>query len=208
MSIKHDIERRANEKMAGIMDSINGLIGNEGTLSTPLMSMGGAALGGMAGRGMGMGPIGMGVGALLGGGMAGIGSNAVNKQNMMQNNMDMAMVNGISAGLNANDQTDMMQNQAIMQNNDTINQMAGMLGDLLGGGMGGMDMGMGGMDPNMMGGMDMGMGMDPAMAAPPQNAPMTGQTDNNGLGSQKEGSLNSFEQDVVKVAYSKLSRLA
>jgi hypothetical protein len=197
MSIKHDIERRANEKMAGIMDSINGLIGNEGTLSTPLMSMGGAALGGMAGRGMGMGPIGMGVGALLGGGMAGIGSNAINKQNMMQNNMDMAMVNGISAGLNANDQTDMMQNQAIMQTNDTVNQMAGMLGELFGGGMG------------MGGGMDMGMGgMDPAMAGPPPSEPMTDQTDNNGLGSEKEGSLNSFEQDVVKVACAKLSRLA
>lgn len=203
MTIQNDINKRVQEKMAGIMDSVNGLIGNEGTLSTPLMGLGGAALGGMAGRGLGMGPVGMGLGALLGGGMAGMGSNAINSQNMFQNNTDMALINGISAGLNANDQTDMMQNQAITQTNDAISGITEMLGSIFGGPEAGMDPMQGGMDP-MQGGMDPNMMGAPQGQAP---APMQDETDNNGLGA-KQGSFTRFDLDVQNRVVKKMAGLA
>ena len=206
MSFEQDVYMRSHEKLAGLMDSLGGLIGNNGSLSTPLSALGGAALGGMAGHSLG--PWGMGVGAALGGALGGIGANAINSQNMYQNMNDAALINGISAGLNANDQTDMMQNQAIAQTNDTVNQLVGIVGDMMQnnmGTMGGMDPSMtGGMDPSMTGGMppmdqggmmpppDMG-GMPPMdqggmMPPPPPSAPMTNQVANNGLGATKQSS--------------------
>jgi len=195
MKINKDIELAANKKIAGIMDSIGGLLGNEGSVSMPLMGMGGAALGGMAGRGLGMGPIGTGIGALLGGGMAGIGSNAINKQNMFQNNMDMALINGISSGLNANDHTDMQQNHAIAQTNETLNGIMGLLEQVFAPSMA--------EDPGM--GMGMGMGMEqmPPMGQMAPPAPMQGQIPNNGLG--KQGSLN---YDINSAVATKLARLS
>ena len=185
MSFEQDVQRRANEKVAGIMDTLGDLIGNNGSLSTPLTALGGAALGGMAGHGLG--PVGTGIGALLGGTLGGVGANAINSQNMYQNMNDAALINGISAGLNANDQTDMMQNQAIMQTNDTVNQLVGIVGDMMQGGMamGGqmpMDSSMMGADPNMMGGQ---MPMDQGAMMPPPSAPMTDQVANNGLGTKQ-----------------------
>ncbi len=196
MSFEQDVQIRANEKIAGLMDTLGDLIGNNGSLSTPLTALGGAALGGMAGRGLGMGGLGIGLGAALGGALGGVGANAINSQNMYQNMNDAAMINGISAGLNANDQTDMMQNQAIAQTNDTVNQLVDMVGGMMQGGMGmmggmpPMDPSMMGSDPSMMGGMppmDQGGMMPPPEAAAP--APMTGQIANNGLG-MKQGSYN------------------
>ena len=225
MSFEQDVQLRANEKVAGLMDTLGDLIGNNGSLSTPLTALGGAALGGMAGKGLGMGGLGIGLGAALGGALGGVGANAINSQNMYQNMNDAAMINGISAGLNANDQTDMMQNQAIAQTNDTVNQLVGIVGDMMQGGMaaGGM---MSPADPSMMGGqmppMDpsMGAGMDPSMMGgqmppmdqgammppPPPSAPMTGQVDNNGLG-MKQGSYNGFAQDVFNRTNQKLASL-
>lgn len=212
MSFEQDVQRRANEKVAGIMDTLGDLIGNNGSLSTPLTALGGAALGGMAGHGLGMGGLGIGLGAALGGALCGVGANAINSQNMYQNMNDAAMINGISAGLNANDQTDMMQNQAIMQTNDTVNQLVGIVGDMM---QGGMAMGGGmlppmdqGMDPAMMGGQPP---MDQGAMMPPPSAPMAGQVDNNGLG-MKQGSYKgeesmSFEQDVINRATQKLAGL-
>ena len=210
MSFEQDVERRANEKVAGIMDTLGDLIGNNGSLSTPLTALGGAALGGMAGKGLGMGGLGIGLGAALGGALGGVGANAINSQNMYQNMNDAALINGISAGLNANDQTDMMQNQAIAQTNDTVNQLVGMVGDMMQSGMGmggGMmppaDPAMMGMDPSMMGAqppMDQGAMMPP----PPPSAPVSGQVDNNGLG-MKQGSYNGFLTDVSNRVNQKLA---
>jgi len=209
MSFEQDVQIRANEKVAGLMDTLGDLIGNNGSLSTPLTALGGAALGGMAGKGLGMGGLGIGLGAALGGALGGVGANAINSQNMYQNMNDAAMINGISAGLNANDQTDMMQNQAIAQTNDTVNQLVGIVGDMMQGGMamgGGMmppaDPSMMGMDPAMMGGqppMDQG-----SMMPPPPSAPMSGQVDNNGLG-MKQGSYNGFLIDVSNRVNQKLA---
>ena len=131
---------------------------------------------------------------------------------MYQNMNDAAMINGISAGLNANDQTDMMQNQAIAQTNDTVNQLVGIVGDMMQGGMamgGGMMPPMDqGMDPAMMGGQPP---MDQGAMMPPPSAPMAGQVDNNGLG-MKQGSYKgeesmSFEQDVINRTTQKLAAL-
>lgn len=206
MSFEQDVQRRANEKVAGIMDTLGDLIGNNGSLSTPLTALGGAALGGMAGHGLGMGGLGIGLGAALGGALGGVGANAINSQNMYQNMNDAALINGISAGLNANDQTDMMQNQAIAQTNDTVNQLVGIVGDMMQGGMamgGGMMPPMDqGMDPAMMGGqppMDQG-----TMMPPPPSAPMAGQVDNNGLG-MKQGSYNGFLADISDRVNQKLA---
>ena len=219
MSFEQDVQRRANEKVAGIMDTLGDLIGNNGSLSTPLTALGGAALGGMAGHGLGMGGLGIGLGAALGGALGGVGANAINSQNMYQNMNDAAMINGISAGLNANDQTDMMQNQAIAQTNDTVNQLVGIVGDMMQGGMAmgggmmppmdqGMDPAMMGADPSMMGGQPP---MDQGAMMPPPSAPMAGQVDNNGLG-MKQGSYKgeesmSFEQDVINRTTQKLASL-
>ena len=188
------------------MDTLGDLIGNNGSLSTPLTALGGAALGGMAGHGLGMGGLGIGLGAALGGALGGVGANAINSQNMYQNMNDAALINGISAGLNANDQTDMMQNQAIAQTNDTVNQLVGIVGDMMQGGMamgGGMMPPMDqGMDPAMMGGqppMDQG-----TMMPPPPSAPMAGQVDNNGLG-MKQGSYNGFLADISDRVNQKLA---
>ena len=210
MSFEQDVQLRAHEKMAGLMDTLGDLIGNNGSLSTPLTALGGAALGGMAGKGLGMGGLGIGLGAALGGALGGVGANAINSQNMYQNMNDAALINGISAGLNANDQTDMMQNQAIAQTNDTVNQLVGMVGDMMQSGMGmggGMmppaDPAMMGMDPSMMGAqppMDQGAMMPP----PPPSAPVSGQVDNNGLG-MKQGSYNGFLTDVSNRVNQKLA---
>jgi hypothetical protein len=122
-ALANEINKVAMRKYAGVLDQLGNLIGNNGSVSTPLMALGGAALGGMAGKGLGLGHLGTGIGATLGAGLSGIGANAINSQNISQENMDMALINGIGAGLNANDQTDMMQNQAIMQNNEVISRL-------------------------------------------------------------------------------------
>ena len=211
MSFEQDVQLRAHEKMAGLMDTLGDLIGNNGSLSTPLTALGGAALGGMAGKGLGMGGLGIGLGAALGGALGGVGANAINSQNMYQNMNDAAMINGISAGLNANDQTDMMQNQAIAQTNDTVNQLVGIVGDMMQGGMaagGGMlppaDPAMMGMDPSMMGAQPPMPPMDQGGMMPPPSAPMSGQVDNNGLG-MKQGSYNGFLTDVSNRVNQKLA---
>lgn len=208
MTLNEAIEKRANEKLAGFMDTFGSMYdsvsGNQGTLPTGLMGLGGAALGGMAGKGLGVGALGTGIGALLGGGMAAAGSNALNMQNTAQDNMDKALINGVSAGLMANDQTDMMQNEAIAQNNmmmgqiiDSINGIGSML---MGGGMMGaapMDAGM--MDPGMMGDQ---MGGAPMGAPHAQGNPSKNQTENNGLGAVKKSSLY---EDVAKTASLKIN---
>ena len=207
-SFHYDVLGKAYAKTAGFADMMNGLLGNNGTVNTPLMALGGAGLGAMAGHGLGHGALGTLGGALLGGALGGIGSNAINSQNDYQNVADMAMLNNVNSSLNANMQSDMAQNQAIMQTNETVGQLVDAVNNLvaqqqgMGGGMPPMDPAMMGGDPGMMGGAPMGpdMGgqppMDPAMMGgapqggpgmmPPPPPPPAGPA-NNGLG-PKQGS--------------------
>ena len=201
----YDVLGKAYAKTAGLSEIMNGLLGNNGTVNTPLMALGGAGLGAMAGRGLGHGALGTIGGALLGGALGGIGSNAINSQNDYQNVADMAMINNVNSSLNANMQSDMAQNQAIMQTNETVGQLVDAVNGLMAqqqamaGGMP-MDPSMMGGDPSMMGGqppMDPSMmGGDPSMMGvapqggpgmmPPPPPPPAGPA-NNGLG-QKQGS--------------------
>lgn len=241
MSLEHDIEKKANEKIAGLMDTLgdayDSVSGNLGTLSTPLMGAGGALLGGMAGRGLGMGAVGSGLGALLGGGMGAAGSNAINTQSTTQDTMDKALINGVSAGLLKNDQTDQMQNEVISQNNMMMGQILQSLDGLsqvLGGGMGmapedpsmeaPMDAPMEG-PPGMGGGPGAGMGMGPGGGAGGGFAQMGmgpggGKMDGSGMppmqGAPLEDEVSnnglgtkqgSFEEAVVKSASKKLAKL-
>ncbi|NCB75208.1 MAG: hypothetical protein EOM51_10790 [Clostridia bacterium] len=220
-ALANEINKVAMRKYAGVLDQLGNLIGNNGSVSTPLMALGGAALGGMAGKGLGLGHLGTGIGATLGAGLSGIGANAINSQNISQENMDMALINGIGAGLNANDQTDMMQNQAIMQNNEVISRLTEAVGGLIqqqqqqqqgmydqGMNPGMYDQGMydQGMDPGMAPGM-YDQGMDPGMPAGmydqgvPAGMPQMPQPviANNGLG--KQASLESKLDYDIKRAY-------
>jgi len=154
--INNAVEKRANEKLAGIADTLRNafdyVTGNNGMLPAAGYGIGGAGMGAMAGSRLGTpGMIG---GALLGGAMGYGGANAVNQQGAMQNNMDSALIGGMGAGLGANDQTDQMQDAQI---ND-LGQAVNMLGSMI----------MGGGDPMVQ---DMSvassnpaMGMDPSMA--------------------------------------------
>ena len=194
----YDVLGKAYAKTAGLSEIMNGLLGNNGTVNTPLMALGGAGLGAMAGRGLGHGALGTIGGALLGGALGGIGSNAINSQNDYQNVADMAMLNNVSSSLNANMQSDMAQNQAIMQTNETVGQLVDAVNGLMAQQQamaGGMPMDpsmMGGqppMDPSMMGGDPSMMGGDPQGGPgmmPPPPPPPAGPA-NNGLG-QKQGS--------------------
>lgn len=210
MTLNEAIEKRAAEKLAGFMDNFGSMYdsisGNNGTLSTGLMGLGGAALGGMAGKGLGVGALGTGVGALLGGGMAAAGSNALNMQNAAQDNMDKALINGVSAGLMANDQTDMMQNEAISQNNmmmgQIIDSLNGIGSMLMGGGMVGSSPFDQGMDPSMMGGMEDPMGESQTAQAPAKGNPSRNQVENNGLGTVKKSGLYN---DIAKTASLKIN---
>lgn len=194
MSLKHDIEARAMQKLAGIMDGAGNLMGNGGTLSSPIMAAGGAGIGAMAGKGLGLpGMIG---GGLLGGLMGYSGANAINQQGAIQGANDMALMNGVGGALQTNDMTNMAQSQAIAEQGSAINTLASTINSMLG-----VDTGMG-MDPSM--------GMDPAMMAPPAppSNPSYDQTENNGLG--KQGSLSNklaamLRKDIAKVAAAKLA---
>lgn len=171
------ITKRANEKLAGISDTLRNafdyVTGNNGMLPAGGYGVGAAGLGAMAGSRLGTpGMIG---GALLGGALGYGGANAINQQGVRQDTMDTAIIGGMGAGLGANDQTDAIQNEQINE----LGQAVNMLGSMM----------MGGMDP-MSQDMSMGSAMPDMQGAPPS---MTGNPGMNGMagaGSKKQGSVN------------------
>lgn len=204
-----DINKKAAEKLAGIMDSIGGMVpGSQGTINTPAMGLGGGALGAMAGAGLSaalpqfkalkaLAPLG---GAAIGGLMGAGGANAINTQGAMQDKMDMGLLRGMNAGLSANDSTDMAQSHAIAEQGHAINILAQAVSSLLQPPPPmELDPSMIGMDPAMMG--------EPEMVAPPAQAPADTKStgpENNGLG-EKQGSM--LDRDIEAKTAEKLASL-